>query len=150
VVAAVILAALGFEHIGGYAPCPLCLEERYAYYAGIPLLLLGMALAAEKPKLAALVFLLVGAAFLANAGLGVYHVGVEWKLWPGPDTCAGAQALPTSASDLLAAAEKAVVVRCDEAALYIFGLSLAAWNVIASLAVVALAMRAAYLAASES
>jgi disulfide bond formation protein DsbB len=148
--AAVILGALGFEYIGGYAPCPLCLEQRYAYYAGVPLLFLAMALVAEKPRFAAFVFLAVALAFLANAGLGVYHAGAEWKLWPGPDTCTGNQALPTSASDLLAAAESAVVVRCDEAALRIAGLSLAGWNVIASLLAFALVLRAAYLSAFES
>jgi disulfide bond formation protein DsbB len=150
VAAAVILGALAFEYIGGYPPCPLCLQQRYAYYAGIPLLFLGMALAAEKPRLAALVFFAVALAFLANAGLGVYHAGAEWKLWPGPDTCGAAQALPTSATDLLAAAETAVVIRCDEAALRIAGLSLAGWNVIASLLAFALVLRAAYLAAFES
>ena len=29
--AVTILTALAFEHLGGYAPCPLCLEERYTY-----------------------------------------------------------------------------------------------------------------------
>ena len=37
-----ILIALAFEHIGGYVPCPLCLEQRYAYYAGVPLLFLAL------------------------------------------------------------------------------------------------------------
>jgi disulfide bond formation protein DsbB len=148
--AAVILGALGFEYIGGYPPCPLCLEQRYAYYAGIPLLFVAMALVAEKPRLASLIFLLVAGAFLLNAGLGVYHAGAEWKLWPGPDTCAGGQGLPTSATDLLKAAEEAVVIRCDEAAVRIAGLSLAGWNVIASLVAFALVLRAAYLATFES
>lgn len=150
IAAAAILGALAFEYIGGYAPCPLCLEQRYAYYAAIPLLFLGMALAAEMPRLAALVFLVVGLAFLGNAGLGVYHAGAEWKFWPGPDTCTGSQALPMSATDLLAAAESAVVIRCDEAALRIAGLSLAGWNAIASLLTALLVLRAAYLSAFES
>jgi disulfide bond formation protein DsbB len=148
--AAVILGALGFEYIGGYAPCPLCLEQRYAYYAAIPLLFVAMALVAEMPRLAGLLFFAVALVFLANAGLGVYHAGAEWKLWPGPDTCAGGQGLPTSATDLLKAAEEAVVIRCDEAAVRIAGLSLAGWNVVASLLVFAAALRAAYLAAFES
>ena len=42
---AVILTALGFQYIGGYAPCPLCLQQRYAYYAGIPLVFLALVLA---------------------------------------------------------------------------------------------------------
>ncbi len=90
--------------------------QRYAYYAGIPLLFLAMALTSEMPRVAALLFFIVALGFLANAGLGVYHSGVEWKFWPGPDTCGTVQALPTNATDLLKAAEQAVVVRCDEAA----------------------------------
>ena len=55
--AAVILAALAFEYIGQYEPCPLCLIQRYAYYAGVPLLFVSLILlSAEKAKLAALVF----------------------------------------------------------------------------------------------
>ena len=42
--AAVILAALAFEHFGGYVPCPLCLQQRYAYYAGVPALFLALVL----------------------------------------------------------------------------------------------------------
>lgn len=142
---AIILGALAFEHLGGYAPCPLCLEQRYAYYAAIPVLFIAMALIAEMPRLAALLFALVALAFLANAGLGAYHAGVEWKFWPGPDTCGTVQALPTSAADLLKQMETAKVVRCDEAALRIAGLSLAGWNVLISLALVAGALRAAFL-----
>lgn len=142
---AIILGALAFEHLGGYAPCPLCLEQRYAYYAAIPVLFIAMALIAEMPRLAALLFALVALAFLANAGLGAYHAGVEWKFWPGPDTCGTVQALPTSAADLLKQMETVKVVRCDEAALRIAGLSLAGWNVLISLALVAGAIRAAFL-----
>ncbi|HML43863.1 MAG: disulfide bond formation protein B [Hyphomicrobium zavarzinii] len=143
----VILGALAFEHLGGLAPCPLCLMQRYAYYASIPLLFIAMALVSEKPRVAALIFFVVALAFLANAGLGVYHAGVEWKFWPGPDTCGTAQALPTSASDLLSGLDQTRVVRCDEAAWTFAGLSLAGWNVIASLLAFAGAIKAAFLAA---
>jgi disulfide bond formation protein DsbB len=143
----VILGALTFEHLGGLAPCPLCLMQRYAYYASIPLLFIAMALVSEKPRVAALIFFVVALAFLANAGLGVYHAGVEWKFWPGPDTCGTAQALPTSASDLLSGLDQTRVVRCDEAAWTFAGLSLAGWNVIASLLAFAGAIKAAFLAA---
>jgi len=34
---ATILLAHIFERFG-YAPCPLCLQERYAYYFGVPAL----------------------------------------------------------------------------------------------------------------
>lgn len=143
----IILGALAFEYLGGLAPCPLCLMQRYAYYAAIPALFIGMALVSEMPRLAALIFFAVALAFLANAGLGVYHAGVEWKFWPGPDTCATAQALPTSATDLLNGLSETHVVRCDQAAWTFMGLSLAGWNVIASLLAFTGALKAASLAA---
>jgi len=146
---AVILGALGFEHLGGYAPCPLCLMQRYAYYAAIPLLFVAMALVAEMPRLAAVIFFVVALAFLANAGLGLYHAGVEWKFWPGPDTCGTAQALPTSAADLLSGLSETRVVRCDEAAWTFAGLSLAGWNVVASMMAFTLALKAASLSAAS-
>jgi disulfide bond formation protein DsbB len=149
IAAAVIVTALGFQYVGGYPPCPLCLQQRYAYYAGIPLLFLAMAAASEMPRVAAFIFLAVALMFLANAGLAAYHAGVEWKIWPAPDTCATVQGLPTSAADLLAAAESARVVRCDEAPWRAAGLSLAGWNVVVSLLLSAAALRAAFAGSSE-
>lgn len=146
--AGVILTALGFQYIGGYAPCPLCLMQRYAYYASIPLLFIAMALVSEMPRLAALIFFAVALAFLANAGLAGYHAGVEWKFWPGPETCGTAQALPTSAADLLSGLNETHVVRCDEAAWTFAGLSMAGWNVIISLVLFATALKAAFLSSS--
>jgi disulfide bond formation protein DsbB len=143
---AVILAALGFEYLGGYAPCPLCLMQRYAYYAGIPLLFVAMALTSEMPRLAAFIFLFVALAFLANAGLGVYHAGVEWKFWLGPVTCGTAQALPTNASDLLNSLATTRVPRCDEAVWSFAGLSMAGWNAVVSFLVFVFALKAAFLA----
>ena len=142
---AVILAALGFEHLGGYAPCPLCLMQRYAYYAAIPLLFVALALdAAQRPAAARLIFILVGLMFLANAGMAVYHAGAEWKFWPGPDTCAAPPgALSTSAGGLLKDLERTRVARCDEAPWHFLGLSFAGWNGVLSLLLFAMSLSAA-------
>ena len=133
--ATVILAALGFEHVGGYVACPLCLEQRYAYYAGVPALFLALVLlSAGRTHMAATVFVLVALAFLANAGLGIYHAGAEWKFWPGPETCAAAaRPLGTGAGGLLEDLATTRVIRCDEAPWHFLGLSFAGWNVVASL-----------------
>ncbi len=142
--AASILTALGFEHLGGLKPCELCLEQRYAYYAGVPLLFLALVtLTAAQQRAAALLFALVALAFFANAALGVYHAGVEWQFWAGPAACSGSQELTTSAGNLLDALRTTNVVRCDQAAWRMFGLSFAGWNVIASLLIAFLGVRAA-------
>jgi disulfide bond formation protein DsbB len=130
----VILSALGFEHVGGYAPCALCLQQRYAYYVSIPLLAIALALiSSRRSGAAALLFTVVALAFLANAGLAIYHAGAEWKLWAGPESCSASAPLSTNAGDLLRHLAKSRAIRCDEAALRVLGLSLAGWNVLASL-----------------
>ena len=135
---AVILAALAFEHLGGYPPCPLCLQERWAYYVGIPALIAALILLARGHHgAAALVFGAVALAFVANAGLGIYHAGAEWEFWPGPATCSGAQPISTGAGGLFKDLAKTNVIRCDKAPWVFLGLSFAGWNAVLSLALAA-------------
>lgn len=136
-----IAGALAFEHLGGLPPCPLCLEQRFAYYAGIPLALLAFGAARlGHEKTARLALGLVALAFLANAGLGAFHAGVEWGWWPGPQDCAGGSGLSAPESGSLLDRLRATrVVRCDEAAWRLFGLSLAGYNALVSLALAVIA-----------
>jgi disulfide bond formation protein DsbB len=83
VAAATILGALGFEHLGGYQPCALCLQQRTPYYVGVPLAGATAAaawLGGSRPVLAIL-FVLLGVTMLYGLGLAVYHSGVEWRFW---------------------------------------------------------------------
>lgn len=147
---AIILAALGFEHIGGYRPCELCLLQRWAYYFSIPAAFVALALVgADRPKWAAMVFFVVALAFLGNAGLGVYQAGAEWKFWPGPSTCGGQQVVARDAGGLIDALKRTNVVRCDEPEIRIFFLSFAGWNALISLALFAAGLRAAFAAAEQ-
>jgi disulfide bond formation protein DsbB len=138
--AAIILAALAFEHIGGYVPCPLCLQQRYAYYAGIPALAAALALLRiGNTSAAAAVFLLVGTAFAVNAGLGVYQAGAEWKLWQIP-SCAAAGGLPRFDIEKL---DIGKVTICGVASWTFLGLSFAGWNAVLSALLAAGAVTAA-------
>lgn len=141
---AAILIALAFEYLGGYAPCELCLLQRYAYYAGAPGLFLALvALSAGQRRAAMALFAVVALAFVANAVLGIYHAGVEWHFWAGPSGCTGSQALTAEAGNMLEALKQTNVVRCDEAAWRFMGISFAGWNVVCSLLIVWLSIRAA-------
>lgn len=145
VAAATILAALGFEYLGGYRPCPMCLEERYAYYAGVPLLFLALVLlSADQRRAAWALFVIVALAFLANTAFGVYHAGAELGFWPGPASCSGAQELTTSAGNLLDSLAKTEVIRCDVPAVLVLGISLAGWNAVISLFIALMSVRAAF------
>ena len=71
---------------------------------------------------------------MAVAGLGVYHSGVEWKLWAGPETCQLAlEPLASGPGGLLKQLETVRVIRCDEAPWRFMGLSFAGWNAVLSL-----------------
>ena len=144
--AATVGGALGFEHIGGYIPCALCLLQRDPYYYGIPLGLL--AVLDAFLKLQALItrtlLVLVGLLMLVGAGIGVYHAGAEWHFWEGPSTCATtAQGISSDVGDLLGDLDAKHAPSCTEAALRVLGLSFAGWNVIASLILAAIALRGA-------
>lgn len=141
VAAAAIAGAWFFELVLDIRPCPLCLEQRYAYYLAIPLAALVALGAGRGAPRAAIVggFALLAVALLANAGLGVYHAGVEWGFWQGPTDCSGPIVDFGSGGSLLDTLNKVKVIRCDEVQWRFLGLSLAGYNVIISLALAALA-----------
>jgi disulfide bond formation protein DsbB len=140
------LATIGgfffFQYGMGLPPCPLCLEQRTAYYVSVPLaalLWLGAGHGASR-KVLILGFLAIAAAMLWNTGLATYHAGIEWKFWPGPQDCSGPIDRFGSAQDLMKQLQNISLVRCDEAAWRFLGLSLAGWNVLVSLGLACVAL----------
>ncbi len=126
---ATILTALAFEHLGGYAPCPLCLEERYAYYFAVPASAAAILFArGQATGIARILLVLIALAFLANMAAGTYHAGVEWKWWPGKTECTVAFELKWVEGGIV----DTPVVRCDEASWRFLGLSFAGWNAVVS------------------
>jgi disulfide bond formation protein DsbB len=139
--AATIAGAWFFQLVLGIMPCPLCLEQRLFYYAAIPIAV-ATAIAAWRGAPRPVVIgglALAGLAMLGSAALGAYHSGVEWHWWAGPQDCSGPVNSLGSAGDLLKRLQTASVVRCDEASWRFLGLSLAGYNVLISLTLVAVA-----------
>ena len=148
--AAAIIVALGvlalaivyfFQYVLLIAPCPLCLEQRIAYYVCVPLaalLWLGAGNHAS-PKVLIAGFVVIVGVMLWNAGLSVYHAGVEWKLWVGPTDCSGPIDKFGSVTNMLNQLQRISLVRCDEASWRFLGISLAGWDVPLSLTLAAVA-----------
>lgn len=134
---ATILGALGFEHIGGYVPCELCLGQRVPYYAGLPFLAALFIFWAVVPGWARLVATLVlMAVFLWSTYLGAFHSGVEWGFWAGPTACTGLGGdIGFDAMDTL---DTIRIVPCDVPQFRFLGISFAGYNALISLAVAAL------------
>jgi disulfide bond formation protein DsbB len=146
VIALVGLATIGgfffFQYVLGYPPCPLCLEQRDAYYVSVPLaalLWLGGSFGASRKVLIA-GFAIIAAVMLWNTGLAGYHAGVEWKFWPGPQDCSGPINNFGTTQEMLKQLNNISVVRCDQAAWRFLGLSLAGWDVLVSLGLAIVAL----------
>jgi disulfide bond formation protein DsbB len=138
--AAVVATAFGFEHLGGLAPCVLCWWQRYAHFAVI-----GFAFAAALPVGTALrsTFLLAAAAAaLTSASIAVFHVGVEQHWWEGTAECGSTVGSASSLEEMRKMLLAQPVVRCDEVAWSLFGVSMAGYNVLISLGLAAFALTA--------
>jgi disulfide bond formation protein DsbB len=144
--AAVVGTALGFEHIGGYMPCKLCLEQRMPYYVGVPLMALAvLSSTLHWPPIVTRGLLIVGGLLMAyGLYLGVYHAGVEWAWWEGPTDCAVVAPADTGGAGVLDAINTVIPPSCNKAALRVLGLSFAGWNVIASAILAIVAFRGAF------
>ncbi|MFN0114999.1 MAG: disulfide bond formation protein B [Paracoccaceae bacterium] len=134
--AALLLGAFGFQMLG-YAPCKLCLWQRWPHAAATLIGVLALLLPGR------LLPLFGGLAALSTSGLGVYHTGVERGWWLGPTTCSSGPVGGLSAEDLLNEIMAAPLIRCDEVAWSFAGLSMASWNAVLSLALAAIWIAAA-------
>lgn len=131
---ALLAGAFIFQALG-YAPCKLCLWQRWPHGVAIaigaavltlgPLTLLGLAGAISA---------------LITAGIGAYHSGVERGYWEGPTSCTGGgdSLAGLSGTDLLSTEAPNTIVMCDDVAWALFGLSMASWNMVFSLVLAAI------------
>ena len=143
----VILSALAFEHIGGYQPCKLCLQQREPWYLGIPVMAIAcISLMLKGPACLTRGMMAIGGlVMLYSLVLGVHHSGVEWGFWEGPGDCGAVEGgFATTTTDFLKQLEQTVPPSCTDAALRVLGLSFAGWNAVMSVVLAIIALKAAF------
>jgi disulfide bond formation protein DsbB len=145
--AMMLAGAQAFEIFGQMPPCPLCLRQREVYWAAIAVAVAGLAAARLWPALfiPRATAALLAVAFLAGAGVAFYHAGVEYKVFPAPESCSASVAIkaPESADALWAelGSNKSVqVVSCSDAPWRLFGVSMAGYNGLISLLLAAISV----------
>lgn len=132
---ATILGAWGSQLIGGLQPCELCLEQRLAYYWGLPILALVLLLWNRLPlRVWYVAMIIVTAVFVWSTYMGAFHAGVEWGFWPGPTACSGLG----SDFSMDSLNNLKPVIGCDVVQFRFLGISLAGYNALISLGIVAL------------
>jgi len=141
---ATILGAWGSQIFGGLVPCELCLGQRMAYYWGLPVLALVLVFWNRLPLTVWYLGVAIGAAiFVWSIYMGAYHAGVEWGFWPGPTACTGSGTVGGGINfDELAKGTLEKVVPCDVVQFRFLGISLAGYNTVISLAIVAMLLAA--------
>ena len=130
--AVVLGAALASQYWGGLIPCELCVMQRWPWAAAIVIAFVAT-MVGSRPSLP-WVALLLTLVFLASAGLAFYHVGVERHWFMGPSACTAGAAPPETIEALRAQLLGRQAVRCDEPAWSLWGITLAGWNLVASVA----------------
>lgn len=129
--AIVMVTVLLSQYWGGLAPCELCLTERWPWDVAIVIALVA-AMVGSRLALPWIALALT-AVFAAGSVLAFYHVGVEQHWFAGPSACTAPAGTPQTLDALRSQLMHQQPVRCDEPAWVIFGISLAGWNLLASL-----------------
>ena len=127
---ALMAGALGSQYLGGLVPCEMCMYQRYPHYAAIVAAVLAILL--HRTALSLPLTMLAGLLILTSGGIGAYHAGGEYHWWHLPQHCSG-QATGNGA-DFLKSLLAQPLIRCDEPQWTLFGISLAGFNAIFSIA----------------
>lgn len=127
----VVGTAVASQYIGGLEPCILCYYQRYPWYAAVAVALLALVL---PGKARAALLGVCALLFVVGAGIAAYHVGVEYKVFEGPAACGSVTITGQSVDALRAQLVGKPIVRCDQAAWTLFGISMAGYNLVASAA----------------
>ena len=127
---ALLLGALGFQYIGGIAPCEMCHWQRWPHIAAAIIGIIGVGLvplrasgATQRDKARALAWIAI-ALVLVSGLIGFYQSGMQWGILPGPSACSGHRFVLGSAM--------VPEVQCDVVTWSLFGLPLATYNAVFS------------------
>ncbi len=145
-----VLASVYISQSFGFHPCKLCIWQRYPY-AISAVLSLGLILLATHKNMVSVFLFLLTVTFLIGGGIAFFHLGVEYKWWEFNSDCVGgAFKAGSSPDDFLARLKAAPIVRCDERIPFLFGMTMAFYNVLTSLALTIASVFALYSLRSNS
>jgi disulfide bond formation protein DsbB len=127
---AMMIGVYFFQYVVKVLPCEMCYWQRWPHDAAIIAGLGGAALffagVIGRRGAAAFAWAALGLIFL-SALVGFWQAGVEWRWFPGPDSCTGPRFILTARMNL-----DAPVVSCEDPGWRLFGISLAGYNFLCS------------------
>lgn len=130
--AALLGGALWSQYFGGLNPCEMCYWQRWPHGVAIVLAVLAFTAPALSGR-ARMLTVLAAIAIAISGAIGVYHAGVEAKIFQGFTQCTATATPGMSTADLLKQITHAPLIRCDQVQWRFLGISMAGWNAILSL-----------------
>jgi disulfide bond formation protein DsbB len=148
--AVIVGSALVSQYGFGMHPCKLCITQRWPYAIAIALSFVLFFMNHKKHAAMLLLGLLFGV-FAFETGLALFHMGVEYKWWTFNSDCVAGAIQPHATVDqMLAALRKAPLVRCDDRVPFLFGMTMAFYNMVLSAILAGLALVATWCAYQRS
>jgi disulfide bond formation protein DsbB len=126
-----LATALVGQYGFGLYPCHLCIYQRIPYALIIPIGLIG-AFFVKSGRVKYALIVVCALLFLLDAVIAGYHTGVEQGVFTGPTSCSSNSSGEKTLEELRAEIMNAPLVSCSQAMIYVLGLSMAAWNMIAA------------------
>lgn len=126
--------ALISQYVFGLYPCEMCYWQRWPHWAALALGVLAVLSVRRVQGLAIAMTALAATAIAASGLIGGFHAGVEYGWWEGLTSCATSVPAGATTDDVLDSIMAAPLVRCDTAPWSMFGISLAGYNFLLSLA----------------
>lgn len=126
------------QYVFGLQPCILCIYQRIPFFIVVFLAILAIFIIKDV-KLQRIIIKLSLVILLVNTFLAMYHVGVEQGIFifdKCADTISNISDLEEMKRQLLATK----AVRCDEPQFYLFGITMAGYNVLYCLGIVILSI----------
>ena len=126
----VIATAYAFEYLANLQPCVLCLYQRIPHGIAIGLMLVA-AILRKNSQFNLILFIATSVVFAIGSAIAIFHIGIEQHLWQGTPECGNfmkTDSVEALRKQLLAQP----IVRCDEVAWSLFGISMAGYNFLIS------------------
>ena len=120
-------SAFWFEIVAGLSPCKLCILQRWPHALLIMIAFIGIVYIKKN-----WILLLIVLSAITSGLIGFYHSGVEQGWWAGPSGCGIQSNSENNIHNLTTLLLETPVVKCNEIAWSLMGISMAGWNTIAS------------------
>src|SRR6185312_4987909 len=118
------LGAVGFQYIGGIAPCEMCHWQRWAHIGAAIVGIMGGTLVRQDSTAKSIAWTAILFVVVSGA-IGAYQTGTEYHILPGPAACTGHRYI-------LGSNQPPPEVQCDVVTWSLFGLSMASYNALCS------------------